>query len=106
MVERKRKIFLNILKNFGIFHFTVERVLKGLGNIPTSKMRSIFRKRVPFSYACYGAFTVLFCDKDIGKERNGKTIAATNKRFYVVRGVTQLKTAFVGKAINSLPFEN
>lgn len=52
MVERKRKIFLNILKNFGIFHFTVERVLKGLGNIPTSKMRSIFRKRVPFSYAC------------------------------------------------------
>lgn len=26
--------------------------MKGLGNIPTSKMRSIFRKRVPFSYAC------------------------------------------------------
>lgn len=73
MVERKRKIFLNILKNFGIFHFTVERVLKGLGNIPTSKMRSIFRKRVPFSYACYETYYITNQGKDgNGMERKRK----------------------------------
>ena len=91
-----------------------ERKIRGFGILPNKQFCLVspraqtgkITERVPFSYACYGAFTVLFCDKDIGKERNGKTIAATNKRFYVVRGVTQLKTAFVGKAINSLPFEN
>ena len=102
------------MKNFRLNFGTIalrgvvgsERNFRGFGILPNKQNAVPFTERVPFSYACYGAFTVLFCDKDIGKERNGKTIAATNKQFYVVRGVTQFKTAFVGKAINSLPFEN
>ena len=42
--------------------------MKGLGNIPTSKMRSIFRKRVPFSYACCDTSHPYQTTKD-GKER-------------------------------------
>ncbi len=44
--------------------------------------------------------------KIVGKERNGKTTAVANKRFYVVRNVTQLKADFVGKGINALSLVN
>lgn len=42
----------------------------------------------------------------VGKERNGKMIATANRRFYVVRNITQLKAVFAGKGINALPLEN
>jgi len=34
---KEKKYFSNIVKAFGIFHFAVVKVLKGFGNIPTSR---------------------------------------------------------------------
>lgn len=41
----------------------------------------------------------------VGKERNKKIIATANRRFYVVRNITQLKAVFAGKGINALPLK-
>lgn len=69
-------------------------------------MRSIFTERVPFSYVCYELLPLFLQQRIVGKERNGKTIATANRRFYVVKNGTQLNAVFAGKGINALPLEN